>query len=834
MSQYPDADIKRDVSTPYLSLDENEARLAPVASTPSATRPNVTATVSHPSGPAQRIRRRNRMITSCLECRRRKLKCDKSHPCTNCSKFARDCVFLAPALDSASQLRLTEIKEKMGSLERVLEQDVARKAGPRRGVLPESADPDEADLAFMPEDEKDLEPTPLAVVDAAYDDDADNDLLDLGIKMGKLRLTERVGGFFRPKVSEEIGVTLGDVRNDHRTPEEKASSPEPPLPNVPPTASFLEPGPAYIAPSSGFFFGASNSQPSLIDFLPSKIAADRLLQQYWYAVHHLARLVHRPSFERRYEAFWDDVLMGIEPASSLQAVVFAAMFSGVVSMPEEVVARDFGVPKKTLVGNFQIGTETALSRANLLRTTKVETLQAFVMYMIPLCRSEMSRAHSALCGTAIRIAECMGLHRDGTEYGLSPVETHVRRLIWYQLCFLDLRTCEAQGPRPGIRKDEYDTQFPLNVDDVDLEKYPPARKSSDRWTDMTLSLIRMEVNEMHRVVWVDRVRLEKKKTSLTAILAKVEKFQRDMKEKYLPMIDERVPIQHYGRLLLDVLYYRMHIMILHRYHNSVSTRIPDRLRQIILTSGTQQLEDSIEMATSPMLQPWSWYVGAIQQWHTAFLLLIEVFAYPMRREADRIWACLDYVFEVPATLTRDQKARLILTELRDKTGAYRDLRKMRAPNGMIERLGQRPPRTAEDVALSQDRNGPQARHTSESAGSDASITGAANGESLFTPHATATSPAGSSETSNAAAAAAVAQSGPMKVREDMMIDIDWSEWDKLFPPDINTGELNLPPGSGPPPQDPSLSSASTEFATLLAHKAAAVPRSPLPSDFVRW
>lgn len=28
-----------------------------------------------------RVRRRNRMITSCLECRRRKLKCDKSHPC---------------------------------------------------------------------------------------------------------------------------------------------------------------------------------------------------------------------------------------------------------------------------------------------------------------------------------------------------------------------------------------------------------------------------------------------------------------------------------------------------------------------------------------------------------------------------------------------------------------------------------------------------------------------------------------------------------------------------------------------------------------------------------
>lgn len=361
----------------------------------------------------------------------------------------------------------------------------------------------------------------------------------------------------------------------------------------------------------------------------------------------------------------------------------------------------------------------------------------------------------------------MGLHRDGTEYGLSPVETHVRRLIWYQLCFLDVRTCEVQGPRPGIRKDEYDTQFPLNVDDVDLEKYPPPKKSSDRWTEMTMSLIRMEYNEMHRTVWVDRVRLEKKKTSLTAILAKVEKFRIYMKEKYFPMIDENIPVQHCARLILDILHYRLHIMILHRYHNSVSTRIPDRLRQIILTSGTQQLEDSIEIATSPILRPWAWYIGAMQQWHTAFLLLIEVFAYPMRREADRIWACLDYVFEVPPTLSRDQKARLILTELRDKTGAYRDLRKMRAPNGMIERLGQRPPRTQDDKDFVPETR-PQPQRVRESASPVIDFAGMTSAEVFFTPPAT--SPGGSSETSTTAAAA---PSGPLGVKDDIMIDIDW-------------------------------------------------------------
>ena len=74
--------------------------------------------------------------------------------------------------------------------------------------------------------------------------------------------------------------------------------------------------------------------------------------------------------------------MGLEPIGSLQAVVFAALFSGAVSMSEEVILREFGAPKRSLEDNFQQGTETALARANLLRTTKVETLQAFVMYLV--------------------------------------------------------------------------------------------------------------------------------------------------------------------------------------------------------------------------------------------------------------------------------------------------------------------------------------------------------------------------------------------------------------------------------------------------------------------
>jgi hypothetical protein len=132
---------------------------------------------------------------------------------------------------------------------------------------------------------------------------------------------------------------------------------------------------------------------SLVSYLPARFVVDKLLAHYWVAVHAVARVVHRPSFERQYQNFWIRVNMGMEPRSSFQAVLFAAMLSSVVSMTEEKVQNEFQVDKRTLVNSFREGTEAALAKANFLRTTKLETVQAFVMYLVCriFCRLTSSR-----------------------------------------------------------------------------------------------------------------------------------------------------------------------------------------------------------------------------------------------------------------------------------------------------------------------------------------------------------------------------------------------------------------------------------------------------------
>lgn len=228
----------------------------------------------------------------------------------------------------------------------------------------------------------------------------------------------------------------------------------------------------------------------------------------------------------------------------------------------------------------------------------------------------------------------MGLHRDPSTYSSNPVETQVRRLIWYQICFLDLRTCEATGPRPQIRRDEYDTRFPLNIDDDELERAAQrgdnVTQDSKKFTLMTITRMRAECFELYRMIWTERPKLQRKaeagekKTTLTGLLGRIQSFRAAMEKAYLPMMMRDNPLHAVAMEMYGILSSRLYLATLHPFASSDKRKMPERLRQIMISSCIMIVEHSMLIDQQPALTQWSWYVGALHQYHSA------MYVYPIR------------------------------------------------------------------------------------------------------------------------------------------------------------------------------------------------------------
>ena len=164
------------------------------------------------------VKRRMRGITSCLECRRRKMKCGRTQPCDHCHKSGRVCIYLGGRFDPDSQGRITEIKEKVSSLELQLQKSVVHQQRIGTGLLGSDVPAYSLDPA-----ESGLEISHMVTSDLIYDhddnssvdfdedeDEATNDMIDLGFKVGRMRMTERIGGLNRPRLAEEVCNDCGD------------------------------------------------------------------------------------------------------------------------------------------------------------------------------------------------------------------------------------------------------------------------------------------------------------------------------------------------------------------------------------------------------------------------------------------------------------------------------------------------------------------------------------------------------------------------------------------------------------------------------------------------
>lgn len=98
-----------------------------------------------------------------------------------------------------------------------------------------------------------------------------------------------------------------------------------------------------------------------------------------------------------------------------------------------------------------------------------------------------------LMGTTIRLAQSQGLHRDGTNLGLSLFEVEMRRRLWWYIVTLDARLTEIIGGESSLPK-SMDASMPANLNDDALSPtmtfYPHIETGA---SEMTFCLVRYEI-----------------------------------------------------------------------------------------------------------------------------------------------------------------------------------------------------------------------------------------------------------------------------------------------------------------------------------------------------
>src|SRR5882757_5576283 len=94
------------------------------------------------------------------------------------------------------------------------------------------------------------------------------------------------------------------------------------------------------------------------------------------------------------------------------------------------------------------------------------------------------------CGIALRLAQSIGLHRDGAVMRLPVLLTEIRRRLFWEIRLLDLACAEDCGFLPTHIYGA-DTRFPIHCNDDDLrpgDTTPPLERSG--FTDMTFVMTR--------------------------------------------------------------------------------------------------------------------------------------------------------------------------------------------------------------------------------------------------------------------------------------------------------------------------------------------------------
>lgn len=365
----------------------------------------------------------------------------------------------------------------------------------------------------------------------------------------------------------------------------------------------------------------------------------------------------------------------LDPPS--EAVVFAVYFAAINSMDPKRCPELLSQDHSFLLERYRFATQQALARAGLLQLRNQMVLQAAVLFLTCLRRPEDAHFVWTMTAAVLRAAQGIGLHRDGTNFGLSPFEVEMRRRLWWSIYLLDSQSSELQAIDKQITEDSYDTRMPLNINDSDLSpdmtQLPEPRSS---FTEMTFCLVRIEMIVLYSRSALSAVGDRNYSNSrggnqdgslvLEERLRQLGQIINRLREQYLKFCDTSVPVQWVTATIIRLALARSWLVAhFSRDVNAegmpaIETPADDPSRDQLFAAATEVVEFALLLETDPRTMNWSWFFRGYPQWHAVMFVLSELLIRSRAADTDRAWAMVNRA--VARWMERDARKGSIVFE----------------------------------------------------------------------------------------------------------------------------------------------------------------------------
>ena len=429
--------------------------------------------------------KRPRPVISCLECRRKKLKCSRTQPCQQCTKSGKvdSCSFQAGQEPAAHVSGSEEPVEKRGRTDtsshtngiQTASRYVVASGADSSYAIPASGHHSATQLGLFEQLQQrvaNLESV-VGVSPAQIDKHSSHDPEHVPL---------RTPAPSRPRQSMPINIFPNAARflkswtstSDDADPRAKTAASD--LRQLSDTLKQLHKRP-------GGLIQESPSRAQILRLIPSQTVCQTLIEMYFDNLEHCFRILHRPTFDRQLQNFFSggapDISLHFLP--QLIAILAISCMLGIQSECVEIGNAFGGELIYTSVDFIQ-------DHLSKMKSKDIHTIPGLQTRMLLLLlrwmRLDKMSEIWELSGQVLRQALIMGLDSEPTKTTASTsiLEAELRRRLWMTVCEQDMMT-SILCSMPCLIPD-FDCHIPLNVDDAELEQSAaPLSRPFDVWTD---------------------------------------------------------------------------------------------------------------------------------------------------------------------------------------------------------------------------------------------------------------------------------------------------------------------------------------------------------------